>query len=211
MNQDRTYPSIKELVFDLVQQTRGLVDYETVTAKVRKIFPKSKWQESHWAWYRNQMTNGRFQRQFSERTRANLQVARKRAAYKNSERPTIIRQQQEWGRKVESRVKELLRQKYGQTFEGKRLKLARGQEKQFDAVSKDGTVVAMVKAFKIRFNDSTETQLKTRFNRCVVDCAYLAVVPNAVHRLFYLNRDYLPKFEPQIEMLFQGKVSVHSI
>lgn len=135
----------------------------------------------------------------------------KRGTDKSSGRSAAVSQQQKWGRYVEPRVRKLLRQEYGQPFESKRLKLAPGLEKQFDAVSKDGTVVAMIKAFKKRYCDSTEAQLKTRFERCVVDCAYLSVVASAEHRLFYLSDDYLSKFKPQIEILFQGKVAIRSV
>jgi len=51
----RSYRSIKELVFDIIRQTKGRADYETVTKAVKKYFPKSKWKESHWRYYRSQI------------------------------------------------------------------------------------------------------------------------------------------------------------
>lgn len=68
----RTYASIKELVFDCVHRANGAADYESVTAEVCKHFPESKWQRSHWAWYRSQIKQGRFKDEFSPEERSNL-------------------------------------------------------------------------------------------------------------------------------------------
>jgi hypothetical protein len=35
-------------------------DYEATTKQVLKGFPASKWNKSHWNWYKNQIKNGRF-------------------------------------------------------------------------------------------------------------------------------------------------------
>ncbi len=67
-----SHSTIKNLVFDLIHQTKGKVSYETVTAEVKKHFPKSKWSTSHWTWYRSQIRKGAFKQFFSERERANL-------------------------------------------------------------------------------------------------------------------------------------------
>ena len=34
-------------------------NYETVTSAVRQFFPRSKWQKSHYAWYKSQIKRGR--------------------------------------------------------------------------------------------------------------------------------------------------------
>jgi len=69
-----TYRSIKELVFDIIRQTKGLAEYETVTKAVKKYFPKSKWKESHWGYYRSQITSeiGRYKDEFPEQIKSNL-------------------------------------------------------------------------------------------------------------------------------------------
>jgi len=68
----KSYKFIIDLVFDIIHQTKGLADYEIVTTEVKKRFPKSKWQKSHWAWYRTQIKTGRFKHLFSEEERTNL-------------------------------------------------------------------------------------------------------------------------------------------
>lgn len=70
----KAYQTIKDTVFDIIRQTKGLADYETVTKTVMEHFPKSAWKESHWAYYRSQITSdiGRYREEFSEKIRANL-------------------------------------------------------------------------------------------------------------------------------------------
>lgn len=85
MNQEKRYASIKELVFDVVRRSKGSVDYQTVTSNVRSAFPKSKWDKTHWAWYRNQMTRGRFKELFTEEVRRNLQITTKHLEAKGTE------------------------------------------------------------------------------------------------------------------------------
>jgi hypothetical protein len=72
VSQIKPYPSIKELVLDIVRRHKGLIDFDAVTSEVKKHFPTSKWDKSHWAWYRNQIANGRFKPQFSEEILRNL-------------------------------------------------------------------------------------------------------------------------------------------
>jgi len=48
--QNDSYQYIKDLVFDIIHRSKGFVDYETVTAEVKKYFPQSKWKKTHWAW-----------------------------------------------------------------------------------------------------------------------------------------------------------------
>ena len=70
----KNYKTIKDLVFDVIQQTKGLADYETVTKTVMEHFPKSAWKESHWAYYRSQITSGigRYRDEFPEKIKVNL-------------------------------------------------------------------------------------------------------------------------------------------
>ena len=70
-NSDK-YRTIKSLVFDLIHRTTGRVRFDEVTSEVRKHFPTSRWQKSHWAWYRSQIVTGRFRGQFTEEERRNL-------------------------------------------------------------------------------------------------------------------------------------------
>lgn len=71
------YRTIKALVLDFVRTSGGNVDYSRLTDQVRSRFPGSKWQKTHWAWYRNQILHGRFKSQFSERELAALSQASK--------------------------------------------------------------------------------------------------------------------------------------
>ena len=71
---NKSCKTIKELVFDIIHQTKGSVDYETIAEYVRKYFPKSKWKPSHWAWYCSQIKNGKFKSQFSKEEKKNLNI-----------------------------------------------------------------------------------------------------------------------------------------
>jgi len=66
------YRTIKSLVFDHVHRRSGKVGYDDLTAEVRKHFPDSAWKKTHWAWYKNQIVNGRFKDMFSADERAAL-------------------------------------------------------------------------------------------------------------------------------------------
>jgi len=66
------FPTIKALVFDQVHRTRGLVDPEELARVVLEHFPESAWKATHWAWYRYQITKGRFRDEFSAAERENL-------------------------------------------------------------------------------------------------------------------------------------------
>ncbi len=54
-----TYKTIKELVIDTYASEGGIPSYEKLTALVKSNFPKSKWQKSHYAWYKSQINTGR--------------------------------------------------------------------------------------------------------------------------------------------------------
>lgn len=53
------YRSIKELVIDSYLSQGGMPDYESLTVKVREHFPASRWQKSHYSWYKSQINTGR--------------------------------------------------------------------------------------------------------------------------------------------------------
>jgi 5-methylcytosine-specific restriction endonuclease McrA len=72
MGSKQTYKTIKELVFDIIRQTKGMVGYDTVTKEVKKRFPKSRWQKTHWSWYKYQTRQGKFQGLFSKQVKDNL-------------------------------------------------------------------------------------------------------------------------------------------
>ena len=69
---DEVYRTIKSLVFDFVRSRDGHVDYDQLTAEVTKHFPDSKWKKTHWAWYRTQITRGRFRELFPGHVREAL-------------------------------------------------------------------------------------------------------------------------------------------
>jgi len=68
------YKTIKDLVFDIIQRTKGSTDCEAVTEAVRQHFPNSQWKASHWSFYRSQITSekGRYKDVFPEEIRVNL-------------------------------------------------------------------------------------------------------------------------------------------
>jgi endonuclease len=55
------YNTIKELVIDTYISEGKMPSYETLTANVRANFPRSKWQETHYRWYKSQINTGRIQ------------------------------------------------------------------------------------------------------------------------------------------------------
>ncbi len=87
MPEQSGYRTIKQLVVDFVHRCDGRVDYEALTAEVRKHFPTSKWQKTHWAWYRSQITRGRFKGLFSEDERAALAPTRGRRSWPVTTKP----------------------------------------------------------------------------------------------------------------------------
>lgn len=55
----KNYQSIKELVIDVYNSEGAMPSYETLTELVRENFPHSKWQKSHYSWYKSQIKTGR--------------------------------------------------------------------------------------------------------------------------------------------------------
>lgn len=72
MPEPSQHRTIKSLVIDFVHRSGGEVDYNALTAEVKRHFPASRWQKTHWAWYRYQIVRGRFKTLFSETERSAL-------------------------------------------------------------------------------------------------------------------------------------------
>ena len=72
----KPHRTIKSLVLDYVHRTSGNVDYEALTAEVKRTFPDSAWKKTHWAWYKSQNVNGRFRNMFTDAEREALRGGR---------------------------------------------------------------------------------------------------------------------------------------
>ena len=68
----KSHRTIKSLVLDYVHRTSGNVDYEALTAEVKRTFPDSAWKKTHWAWYKSQIINARFRNMFTDAEREAL-------------------------------------------------------------------------------------------------------------------------------------------
>ncbi len=53
------YQSIRELVIDTYMSEGELPSYEKLTSLVKANFPNSKWQKSHYSWYKSQIKTGK--------------------------------------------------------------------------------------------------------------------------------------------------------
>jgi len=53
------YKTIKELVIDAYVTHGGMPPFEDITEQVKEYFPTSKWQMSHYSWYKSQINTGR--------------------------------------------------------------------------------------------------------------------------------------------------------
>jgi len=54
------YRTIKELVIETCKNEDGVFpSYETLTELVKRHFPQSKWQKTHYAWYKSKITTGK--------------------------------------------------------------------------------------------------------------------------------------------------------
>jgi endonuclease len=54
-----SYSSIKELVLDAYISEGSMPSYEKLTSLVRRHFPNSRWQQSHYAYYKSQIKTGK--------------------------------------------------------------------------------------------------------------------------------------------------------
>jgi len=55
------YRTIKELVIETYMAEGGFPSYEKLTSLVRQHFPTSKWQKTHYAWYKSKIKTGEIQ------------------------------------------------------------------------------------------------------------------------------------------------------
>jgi len=55
----KKYKTIKELVIDTYITEGEMPSYRKLTSLVKQFFPHSKWQESHYAWYKSQIKRGK--------------------------------------------------------------------------------------------------------------------------------------------------------
>lgn len=66
------FKTIKDLVVAHIARTNGHVDYEELTREVLQHFPTSKWQKSHWQYWRYQLAKGRSKHLLTEEQCQNL-------------------------------------------------------------------------------------------------------------------------------------------
>ena len=57
----QNYSSIKQLVVDETISEGGLPTFEKLTELVKQNFPNSKWQKSHYDWYKSQIKTGKIE------------------------------------------------------------------------------------------------------------------------------------------------------
>ena len=100
---------------------------------------------------------------------------------------------------AEEYVRQVLEREFGMPFQKRDLGRL---TKEFDAVSTNEEIVAMVKAFDKPYQKSTPMQLKTRQDRCIVDCAWLSRTNAKKRFLVLMERDYADWFRPYGEFLF---------
>lgn len=84
----------KALVFAYIKKVNGNVDLDALTKAVFENRPASKWQQSHWDYYRSGITspNGRYAHVFSEEIKVNLVAgSRRMKATSSSPVPTRTR------------------------------------------------------------------------------------------------------------------------
>ncbi len=55
----KSYSTIKELVLDAYVSEGSMPSYEKLTSLVRQFFPHSRWQQSHYAWYKSAIRTGK--------------------------------------------------------------------------------------------------------------------------------------------------------
>lgn len=82
--------TIKELVFDFVKRSGGKVDKDALAKEVLEHFPDSAWKDTHWAWYKNQITKGPLREEFDKYVNGEVilaPVAKKQTAAK----PPVMR------------------------------------------------------------------------------------------------------------------------
>ena len=66
------FNTIKEIVFDVIHKNQGNVNFDELEKKVLLHFPDSAFKKSHWFWYRNQCSTGKYAGEFSKGEKENL-------------------------------------------------------------------------------------------------------------------------------------------
>jgi hypothetical protein len=66
--------TIKDILFDYIKQTEGNVNYDEITEIILSNKPNSKWQLTHWSWYKTQIVSpkGKYHNLFSELIKKNI-------------------------------------------------------------------------------------------------------------------------------------------
>ena len=107
---------------------------------------------------------------------------------------------------AEEHVIQTLEKEFGVSFKKRVIRFENLCKKQFDAVSGDEEILAMVKAFDKPYRESTSSQLKTRQDRCIVDCAWLVRTSASVKLMVFIEKDYADWFRAYAEFLFPDVV-----
>lgn len=107
---------------------------------------------------------------------------------------------------AEEHVIQTLEKEFGVSFKKRAIRFGNLCKKQFDAVSADEEILAMVKAFDKPYRESTSSQLKTRQDRCIVDCAWLVRTSASVKLMVFVEKDYAEWFRAYAEFLFPDVV-----
>lgn len=201
--QNKKYKSIKSLVFELIHQTNGCIDYKTITEKVKKYFPKSKWKKTHWAWYRSQTIRGRYKDLFSSKERLNLKSNKKQP---NQE--TIPK-----GLVAERMVRNLLEEKFQQKFYTRRndRTLIVGHRSngkpikhEFDLVSEDKNIIGEVKSDKY----TKRAHSNTRFFRILGACKYLELITAKKKILALTNKEMYKVMKYDLDGLIHPDIEI---
>ncbi len=181
--QNKKYKSIKSLVFELIHQANGCIDYKIITEKVKKYFPKSKWKKTHWAWYRSQIIRGRYKDLFSSKERLSLKSNKKEPNQETAPKGLV----------AERMVRNLLEEKFQKKFYTRRKDRtlivgyrSNGEEikHEFDLVSEDKNIIGEVKSAKY----TKKHHSNTRLFRILGACKYLELVKAKKKLLVLTNK-----------------------
>ncbi len=112
---------------------------------------------------------------------------------------------------AEKRVKEALKREFGQDFKRRVLQVGRVMDgspayKEFDAVSSDSKIVAMVKDYSAQ----NEIGNQTRHARVIRDLYYLCLA-QADQRFMYLSREFLEWFRKQRDASVPSDVKIRIV
>jgi hypothetical protein len=199
------YRSIKELVFDLVHRTRGKIDYKTITEKVKKQFPKSKWKKPHWYWYRSQITSdrGRYKNLFSSEERQNLKTYQNKLSQGSNLK----------GLEAEKKVRIILERKFRKKFYTRRIDRtliighrSNGEaiKHEFDLVSENQSIIGEVKSDKY----TKKAHHNTRFPRILAACKYLEMFPAEKKLLIFTNEKTYKVMQHDLDGLISSDLEI---